>query len=613
MSQPSQANPRRVDPRIWRACAGNSVQMPTLHSRVYYFPQGHVEQLCTSGVDNNTPTTTTTLLSPVASSRLKPLVPCLVIAVHFLADPITDEVFAKLTLQPVSEISSRSFGSLTVEHQHGGGGVVVSAGDNGDIIVPFSKTLTASDANNGGGFSVPRFCADSVFPPLNYEDEPPVQTLSVTDIHGFVWNFRHIYRGTPRRHLLTTGWSKFVNAKKLIAGDSVVFMRNNKGVMFVGVRRVGKYGHGSDSARWGGAGGGARTEAVRAALENAAEGLPFEVVYYPRSGWSDFVVRAEVVESSLNLIWSRGMRVKMSVETEDSSRMTWFQGKVESAAPQMGSWPGSPWRMLQISWDEPEVLQNAKRVSPWQVELVSSTPQLQPPFTPVKKFKYSQNSGFPMDGDDGVCFPMTGFNPSTMGQTNLSSMNYHSFSPAGMQGARQNSFSLFGLPDFISENTLQGLPDNNIYAFSNHTLPKSKTISNEINNHIACSQFDKLSPDSQTSVISYGMELLRNEGINNSTEAATEAATDSFQLFGKVIQIKKPREGDFESGDGIKGSTEDDTTKWSTEDDGSKGYYGNEDMENSLHLSSEKPYLQLIDRLDVPSQSAFTNGSGSNV
>jgi B3 DNA binding domain len=30
--------------------------------------------------------------------------------------------------------------------------------------------------------------------------------------------------GQPKRHLLTTGWSVFVSAKRLVAGDSVLFI-----------------------------------------------------------------------------------------------------------------------------------------------------------------------------------------------------------------------------------------------------------------------------------------------------------------------------------------------------------------------------------------------------
>ena len=34
-----------------------------------------------------------------------------------------------------------------------------------------------------------------------------------------------VFTGQPKRHLLTTGWSLFVGAKRLRAGDSVLFIR----------------------------------------------------------------------------------------------------------------------------------------------------------------------------------------------------------------------------------------------------------------------------------------------------------------------------------------------------------------------------------------------------
>ncbi|XVF39400.1 hypothetical protein PTKIN_Ptkin01aG0031800 [Pterospermum kingtungense] len=110
-------------------------------------------------------------------------------------------------------------------------------------------------------------------------------------------------------------------------------------------------------------------EAGVESAERAARGLPFEVVYYPRAGWADFVVRAVLVEAGLNMLWTGGTRVKMVVETENSLQMTWFHGTVMSAVADSGPWVGSPWRMLQVAWEEHEVLQNARRVSPWQVEM----------------------------------------------------------------------------------------------------------------------------------------------------------------------------------------------------------------------------------------------------
>jgi len=44
--------------------------------------------------------------------------------------------------------------------------------------------------------------------------------------------------GQPRRHLLTTGWSSFVNKKKLVSGDAVLFLRGDDGELRLGVRRA---------------------------------------------------------------------------------------------------------------------------------------------------------------------------------------------------------------------------------------------------------------------------------------------------------------------------------------------------------------------------------------
>ena len=33
-----------------------------------------------------------------------------------------------------------------------------------------------------------------------------------------------LHAGQPKRHLLSTGWSVFVSAKRLVAGDSVLFI-----------------------------------------------------------------------------------------------------------------------------------------------------------------------------------------------------------------------------------------------------------------------------------------------------------------------------------------------------------------------------------------------------
>ncbi|KAK7311587.1 hypothetical protein RJT34_09831 [Clitoria ternatea] len=537
---PPPPQPSPMDPKIWRACAGNSVQIPTLNSRVYYFPQGHFEQA------SSPPRS----LSPLL--RSKPFLLCTITSAQFLADPHTDEVFAKLILHPHSDYSAPA------------PAVVAAPNDDEDKIVSFAKILTASDANNGGGFSVPRFCADSILPPLNFQADPPVQNLSITDVHGEVWAFRHIYRGTPRRHLLTTGWSKFVNKKKLVAGDSVVFMKNSKGNMFVGIRRATRFagndaggGSGSDRVRWSLLIGGPRNRVdeigeeddeqdeqrdvfsrdgkgklsvkrVAKAAEMAARNMAFEVVYYPKAGWSEFVVKAETVDEAMSVPWSPGTRVKMAMETDDSSRMTWYQGTVATVSVHdNGLWVGSPWRMLQITWDEPEVLRNEKWVSPWQVEVVSSPPALHSAYPAQKKFRASLGDEvFAADGE-GDPFPMTGFSTSGMGQLNpnLNLLSYGTF-PAGMQGARHDLFSTSSFSNFPSNMSPLCMSD----SFRNNTMPRLKSLTREQN--VGSPQSDDMSLDSRGSMHCCDIKLVGNHNYNSRKPGF-------IQLFGAFIQAER--------------------------------------------------------------------------
>ncbi|KAL1150214.1 hypothetical protein V6Z11_A10G241800 [Gossypium hirsutum] len=364
-----------LDPQLWHACAGGMVQMPSVNSKVFYFPQGHAEH-ANGNVDFGN--------LPIPS-----LVLCRVSAVRFMADPETDEVYAKIMLIPLRE---NSFG---VEDDGFDGNVGV---ENPEKSASFAKTLTQSDANNGGGFSVPRYCAETIFPRLDYNAEPPVQTILAKDVHGEVWKFRHIYRGTPRRHLLTTGWSNFVNHKKLVAGDSIVFLRADNGDLCVGIRRAKRgLGGGHEFPGWNSVSGTSgsqvgsyspfltegesklmrkdcngdprgriRADSVIEAASHAASGQPFEVVYYPRTSTPEFCVKASSVRAAMQIQWYPGMRFKMPFETEDSSRISWFMGTISTAqVVDPIRWPNSPWRLLQVAWDEPDLLHNVKRVSPW--------------------------------------------------------------------------------------------------------------------------------------------------------------------------------------------------------------------------------------------------------
>lgn len=350
---------KSLDPQLWHACAGGMVQMPPVNSRVFYFPQGHAEHAQAN-------------LNFSTSLRIPPLILCRVASVKFLADPETDEVFTKIRLIPVRNSEPDYDDDRVLDGNES---------ENSEKPASFAKTLTQSDANNGGGFSVPRYCAETIFPRLDYSAEPPVQTVFAKDVHGETWKFRHIYRGTPRRHLLTTGWSAFVNQKKLVAGDSIVFLRAENGDLCVGIRRAKRgFGGRSESAWTGGAGncvgpcggfsyflreenkvlgngygnsgpgrGRVRPESVMEAVTLAASGQAFEVVYYPRASTPEFCIKAASVRAAMRTQWCAGMRFKMPFETEDSSRISWFMGTIASVQViDPMRWPNSPWRLLQV-------------------------------------------------------------------------------------------------------------------------------------------------------------------------------------------------------------------------------------------------------------------------
>jgi hypothetical protein len=471
---------KSLDPQLWHACAGSMVQIPSLNSTVFYFAQGHTEH-AHAPPDFHAP-------------RVPPLILCRVVSVKFLADAETDEVFAKITLLPLPgndlDLENDAVLGLTPPSSDGNG--------NGkEKPASFAKTLTQSDANNGGGFSVPRYCAETIFPRLDYSAEPPVQTVIAKDIHGETWKFRHIYRGTPRRHLLTTGWSTFVNQKKLIAGDSIVFLRSESGDLCVGIRRAKRGGLGSNAGsdnpypgfsgflrddesttttsklmmmkRNGNNDGNAaatgrvRVEAVAEAVARAACGQAFEVVYYPRASTPEFCVKAADVRSAMRIRWCSGMRFKMAFETEDSSRISWFMGTV--SAVQVADpirWPNSPWRLLQVAWDEPDLLQNVKRVSPWLVELVSNMPTIHlSPFSPRKKIRIPQPFEFPFHGTKFPIFS-PGFANNGGGESMCYLSNDNNNAPAGIQGARQAQ-QLFGSPSpsLLSDLNLSSYTGNN--------------------------------------------------------------------------------------------------------------------------------------------------------
>ncbi|GJN04754.1 hypothetical protein PR202_ga22326 [Eleusine coracana subsp. coracana] len=195
---------------LWNLCAGPLVTVPKVGDKVYYFPQGHIEQVEAS--------TNQVTEQHMQLYNLPWKIPCEVMNVELKAEPDTDEVYAQLTLLPESKPEENASSGEEMP------AAPVSAPTR-PRVHSFCKTLTASDTSTHGGFSVLRRHADECLPPLDMTRQPPTQELVAKDLHGAEWRFRHIFRGQPRRHLLQSGWSVFVSAKRLVAGDAFIFLR----------------------------------------------------------------------------------------------------------------------------------------------------------------------------------------------------------------------------------------------------------------------------------------------------------------------------------------------------------------------------------------------------
>jgi hypothetical protein len=96
---------------------------------------------------------------------------------------------------------------------------------------------------------------------------------------------------------------------------------------------------------------------------------------------------------------------------------------------------------LQVTWDEPDLLQNVKRVNPWLVELISNMPAIHlAPFSPPrKKLCVPLYPELPLDGQ----FPAPPmFHGSPLGRGVGPMCYFPDGTPAGIQGARHAQFGI---------------------------------------------------------------------------------------------------------------------------------------------------------------------------
>ncbi|WZZ87827.1 hypothetical protein YC2023_116406 [Brassica napus] len=289
--------------QLWKLCAGSLFDLPIIGEEVYYFPQGHIEQAHLVASENDN----LCQLKPIfdISSKIR----CNVISIKLKVDTNTDEVYAKVSLSPCSP-----------EFE-----VSIPNGNNEQNINYFTKVLTASDSSTHGGFSLFKKDAIECLPLLDMSQQAPSQWIVAKDLHDHVWKFKHTFRGTPQRHLFTSGWKQFVRKKSLAVGDSVVFLRGENGESRIGIRKAAPQQSNisssvisKESMHHG---------LVAAALNAINTKCMFDVFYRPK--YSGTIVKVE----DLSIYWK-----------------------------------DSEWRNLQVQWDEAATIPRPNKVSPWEIE-----------------------------------------------------------------------------------------------------------------------------------------------------------------------------------------------------------------------------------------------------
>ncbi|CAN1199821.1 Auxin response factor 6 [Linum perenne] len=407
--QAQEGDSKCLNSELWHACAGPLVSLPNLGSRVVYFPQGHSEQVAASTnkeVDAHIPN----------YPSLPPQLICQLHNVTMHSDVETDEVYAQMTLQPLNPEEQKEVYLLPAE----------LGAPSKQPTNYFCKTLTASDTSTHGGFSVPRRAAEKVFPPLDYSQTPPCQELIARDLHDNEWKFKHIFRGQPKRHLLTTGWSVFVSAKRLVAGDSVIFIWNEKNQMLLGIRHATRPQTvlpssvlSSDSMHIG---------LLAAAAHAAATNSRFTIFFNPRASPSEFVIPlAKYVKAVYHTRVSVGMRFRMLFETEESS-VRRYMGTITGISDlDPVRWQNSHWRSVKVGWDESTAGERQPRVSLWEIEPLTTFPMYPTPFP--MRLKRPWPSGMPSYGlkDSDLSINSQLMWLQGLGDQGMPSMNFQGF------------------------------------------------------------------------------------------------------------------------------------------------------------------------------------------
>ncbi|CAG7862265.1 unnamed protein product [Brassica rapa] len=215
----------------------------------------------------------------------------------------------------------------------------------------------------------------------------PSQEIVAKDLHDHVWKFKHTFKGTPQRHLFSSGTNEFVKGKTLAVGDSLyslgIRILGENGESQIGIRKAApQQSHISSSV--------VSKESMHHGLIATASNAintkcVFDVLYKPKS--SKFIINCDKFIDAVNKKFNIGSRFTMKFEGRDFKEIR-YSGTIVKVENFSIYWKNSEWRSLQ--WDEAATISRPTKVSPWEIDpLIPSSNILNSDFqkkkTPARK------------------------------------------------------------------------------------------------------------------------------------------------------------------------------------------------------------------------------------
>ncbi|XP_058765478.1 auxin response factor 9-like [Vicia villosa] len=308
-----------VDEATWVQCSGVLPFVPDVNSRVYYFPQGHLESMFISSQQSSI-------------NEARPFL-CEIVKISYLADAYTEEMYSNITLKPIREdetVLDKFHIRNDLDDDFFGKEIFQTHIDD-RLFIPV--------ANNG---IIEGFNGNS---------------LTLVDVANKKWSVKCKFSTSKNGYNLSGNWNTMCQEKKIAAGDTVFFTRTGDGDdLSVSFRKKGNfsafaYTHSRSQKRF--------KKEVSKAVARAQSDSTFKVRFYPN--WVDFLVDPDFLfNSNKNLMTS-----DLKIQKRNSSKLfgNLRTGKLSEAVSAVDD---LSWRAAQVIWDNDgsQILVNSWDVVP---------------------------------------------------------------------------------------------------------------------------------------------------------------------------------------------------------------------------------------------------------